>query len=185
MIRMSSLLEDDHEDLGGILRDLFTSLDEGDVEESFKRLDLFWARLGVHIRAENLCLFPAILQGLNDDPREYDDNTPTFEEARCAINKLRADHNFFMRELSGAVNQLRDLRVKTERQAATNILQALRDRVADVGRRLEEHNKFEEGQVYKWTNKLLDVRGQTLLTENLRRELENLPPRHAVTNIAK
>ena len=181
---MNLLLEDDHKELGGIFRDLFTSLDEGDVEESFKRLDLFWARLAVHIRAENLCLFPAILQGLNNDPREYGDNTPTIEEARDAIERLRADHNFFMRALSGAVNQLRDLRVKTERQDAANILQAVRDRVAAIGSRLEEHNKLEEEQVYKWTNKLLDVRGQTLLTENLRRELENMPPRHLLTDVA-
>ena len=174
---MNSLLEHDHEKLGGILSGLFTALDVGDVEESFKRLDLFWARLGVHIRAEHLCLFPAILHKLNSGRKQCGGDTPSLDEARQAIAQLRTDHDFFMRELASAVKKMRDLRVPPGNQSAANILQFVRGRVAAVSHRLESHNELEEEQVYRWADQLLNLREQTRLAAKLRQEIENLPPR--------
>src|SRR4051812_6274702 len=100
---MNSLLEHDHKELDKILCGLFRVLDAGEVEEGFKRLDLFWARLGVHIRAENLCLFPAILHELNTGRKKPRVEGLSLDGAQRAIAELRADHNFFMGELAGAV----------------------------------------------------------------------------------
>jgi hypothetical protein len=61
MFGMPDLLERDHEELDGVLGELLLALDHGERDESFARLDLLWARLAIHIRAEHLCLFPAIL----------------------------------------------------------------------------------------------------------------------------
>ena len=61
------LLAEDHAALGELLRAFLTQLDEGDTAGAFVHLDLFWARLAMHIRAENLHLFPAILNALTVD----------------------------------------------------------------------------------------------------------------------
>lgn len=63
---LSELMERDHELLGDLLQKLEGALERRDVVKSFSLLDLFWARLAVHIRAENVCLFPAIVNA----PRE-------------------------------------------------------------------------------------------------------------------
>jgi hemerythrin-like domain-containing protein len=176
-MKMDFLLERDHKELDGILRDLLLSLDAGRVEESFKQLDLFWARLGVHIRAENLCLFPAILHELNSGLRGRGDDAPSLDEARQAIARLRTDHDFFMRELASAVKEMRDLRARPGSQSDAKMLRDVRGRVAAVSHRLAAHNELEEERVYRWTNELLDLRAQALLAAKLRREIENLPPR--------
>ena len=177
-MKINSLLEHDHEELGGILCDLFNALDRGDAEESFKRLDLFWARLGVHIRAEHLCLFPAVLNELNSGRKRCGGGAPSLDEARQTIAQLRTDHDFFMRELASAIKQMRDLRAMPDNLTAANVLRDIRGRVVAVRHRLEAHNKLEEERVYRWVNQLLSLREQTHLAAKLRRELENLPPRH-------
>jgi hypothetical protein len=179
---MDSLLEHDHEELGTILRDLFAAIDMSDAEESFRQLDLFWARLGVHIRAEHLCLFPAILLELNNGRKQRGGDAPSLEEARQAIAHLRADHNFFMRELASATKQMRDLCAMPGGQSSANILQDVRRRVAAIRDRLDAHNKLEEERVYQWVNKLLSPREQTRLAAKLRYEIENLPPRYLATS---
>ena len=55
------LMEKDHEALDEVLQRLESSLEKHELISSFESLDLFWARLAVHIRAENVRLFPAIL----------------------------------------------------------------------------------------------------------------------------
>jgi hypothetical protein len=180
---MNSLLEHDHEELGAILRDLFAAIDMSDAEESFRRLDLFWARLGVHIRAEHLCLFPALLLKLNNGRKQRGGgDAPSLDEARQAIAHLRADHSFFMRELASATKQMRDLCATPDDQSAANILQDVRRRVAAIRDRLDAHNKLEEERVYQWVNKLLSPREQTRLAAKLRYEIENLPPRYLATS---
>ena len=174
---MISLLEHDHEELGGILSGLSTALNVGDVEESFKRLDLLWARLGVHIRAEHLCLFPAILHELNSGRKQRGGDAPSLDETRQAIALLRTDHDFFMRELASAVKQMRDLRAMPGSQSVANMLQDVQGRVTAVSHRLEAHNELEEKKVYRWTDELLNLREQIRLAAKLRREIENLPPR--------
>jgi hypothetical protein len=59
---MNNLLASDHDELDELLDKLFASFDaSGSVEQIYQKLDLFWARLAVHIRAEHLHLFPLIL----------------------------------------------------------------------------------------------------------------------------
>ena len=178
---MDSLLEHDHQELGRILSALFNALDAGDAAESFKRLDLFWARLGVHIRAEHLCLFPAILDELNNGRKWPDGGATSLDEARQAIAQLRIDHDFFMRELATAVNQMRDLRAMPGQLSAADVLRDIRGSVVAVRQRLEAHNELEEERVYRWATQLLSLPEQTILAAKLRRELENLPPRHLGT----
>jgi hypothetical protein len=57
---VESLLEDDHASLGQLFAYLDEELARPDIARAFELLDLFWARLAVHIRAENLHLFPAL-----------------------------------------------------------------------------------------------------------------------------
>ena len=102
-----SVLADDHSEIDTLIGDLLSALDEGDKSKAFARLDLLWARLAVHIRAEHLCLFPTIL-------RANFSNTgggPTYQEAQRAIDQLRLDHEFFMRELGTIVNGMRNQQV--------------------------------------------------------------------------
>ena len=54
------LLEVDHESLAHLLAELDAELAKPNTVRAFELLDLFWARLAVHIRAENLHLFPAL-----------------------------------------------------------------------------------------------------------------------------
>src|SRR6266496_959278 len=64
--KASRRLADDHLALDEALRQFRETLDTGDIEASHARLDLFWARLAVHIRAEHLHLFPVVLNRLSD-----------------------------------------------------------------------------------------------------------------------
>ena len=59
---MKDLLISDHLELDTILGQLFSALDKGAAGEVYQNLDFFWARLAMHIRAEHLHLFPAILK---------------------------------------------------------------------------------------------------------------------------
>jgi hypothetical protein len=54
-------LAPDHAALHDVLSQLHTALNSGDVAGSHSQLDLFRARLAVHIRAEHLYLFPAVM----------------------------------------------------------------------------------------------------------------------------
>lgn len=170
---MTDLLVEDHAELGGLLRDLMRSFDRGAAGEVLPKLDLVWARLAVHIRAEHLHLFPALLDAASRAGRG---TRPSPEEVRAAVGRLREDHDFFMRELAAAVNELR---ASASRRGSTQagLLPALRQKVSAVADRLEEHNRLEEGQVYLWQRALLGAGERESLSALLRREIENLPPR--------
>jgi hypothetical protein len=92
---MDDQLSNDHAELGKLLGEVRDALEAGDITRSHSRLDLFWARLAMHIRAEHLHLFPAILQGLKEPPR-VNAGMPSHSEVLSAIEKLRSDHDFFM-----------------------------------------------------------------------------------------
>jgi iron-sulfur cluster repair protein YtfE (RIC family) len=174
---VSEILEQDHGQLSELLRELELSLRQDDPGHSFALLDLFWARLAMHIRAENLYLFPAIL----NTPRKlfYDrSDLPSFEEAETKVESLRSDHNFFMDELSKAVKTFREILAKDERgENLAESLDTITERVKAVSQRLQSHNVLEEDQVYKWAALILSASDLLDLGTALRRELENLPPR--------
>ena len=170
------LMEKDHEALDEVLQRLDSSLERHELLSSFELLDLFWARLAVHIRAENVRLFPAILSARSE---VVDAALPSLREVQSTIQQLKVDHNFFMEELSQAVRQMRQL-VKAEfydqRRLVTE-LSGIRDRVDAVSNRLREHNKSEEEQVYAWPGLMMNDSRLRILEDAIRHEIEKLPSR--------
>src|SRR6266567_8190186 len=131
----SQRLADDHAALDEVLSQLRKALDTGDVAVSHARLDLFWARLAVHIRAEHLHLFPAVMNGLSDMTADHS-VAPTLNQGRLAIKRLRADHDFFMHKLAQTIGVLRDLVKTTDRRAVDEAMRTVRDAVLDIEKRL-------------------------------------------------
>jgi hypothetical protein len=175
----STVLAHDHSELDAALAGLVSALADGDAARSLDALDLFWARLAVHIRAENLHLFPVLLRTAEirrgSTPIA---GLPEPKEIRHLLAQLRNDHDFFMSELTGAVKQLRSV-CRTDQLEG---LGEVREKIDAVSGRLDAHNALEESQVYLWAALLLDSPEQTALNENIRRELENLPPRFRKAN---
>lgn len=169
----ASVLADDHSEIDTLIGDLLSALEEGDKSKAFAGLDLLWARLAVHIRAEHLCLFPSILAA-NFTTRSSD---PKCQEAQRAINQLRLDHEFFMRELGAAVNTIRKQETPSQHEAISKQLQEVRRSIVKIQTRLDQHNQLEENRVYKWVDVLLCDAERLALTARIRHELENIPPR--------
>lgn len=168
------LLAHDHSELDATLGGVFSALSDEKVERTFKNLDLFWARLAMHIRAENIHLFPALLDASKWSRKAAD--IPAPEKVKEVIAQLRADHDFFMSELTAAVKQLRELR-RDDREEAALVFGALREQMTCLRRRFHTHNALEESQAYHWAGAFLDASEQKVLKERLQRELTNLPPR--------
>lgn len=161
---MSKVLVDDHAELDQLLEGAFAAIETGNASVVFDRVDLFWARLAMHIRAEHLHLFPAILNAVREDA------TDLRERAERKINELQDDHNFFMRELLSAIKILR---------GPETDLTEIRKLLKNTRRRLDPHNAIEETEVYGWAEKFLDPADNVELQAAMQRELENLPPRFA------
>lgn len=155
---VSQQLSDDHRAVSEVLKQLLTALNNKDVDVSYARLDLLWARLAVHIRAEHLHLFPAVLS--------------QWTEAQPLVERLRTDHDFFMRELARAIGILRELPATDEAK-----LTAVGDIVREVEKRLATHNEIEENQIYRWASTILTEPEQSDLATRINAELENRPPR--------
>src|SRR4051794_10723682 len=102
-------MEQDHVALGEVFRELDRALGDLNVARSFELLDLAWARLAVHIRAEHLHLFPAVLNALSENSGADNPAKPSLAEARVCLERLREDHNFFMSEFADAIRILREL----------------------------------------------------------------------------
>jgi len=171
---VESLLEDDHEALGQLLTELDGELAQHNSPRAFELLDLFWARLAIHIRAENLQLFPA-LDNARTSLFTGKDGLPTRNEAHDVLLQLRSDHDFFMKELAQTIKAMRE--IAGNQQAPARDLEGIRERMIIIKKRLETHNSLEEEQVYSWPSLLFDEPTMTKLRESVRRELENLPPR--------
>jgi hypothetical protein len=173
----TTLLAHDHSELDSALAGLVSALAEGDSARSLERLDLFWARLAIHIRAENLHLFPTLLRAA-EASRGSIAGVPEPKRIQNLVAQLRGDHDFFMSELTAALKQLRA--VCQSDQPGT--LGEVREKIDAVSRRLDAHNALEESEVYPLAALLLDPSEQTALNENIRRELENLPSRFRKPN---
>ena len=151
-------LLDDHDAVSEVLKQLLTALDNNDVQTSYSKLDLLWARLAVHVRAEHLHLFPTMMSRLT--------------EAQPVVENLRSDHDFFMRELARAIGVLRELPEHDEVK-----LDTVRETVREIEKRLATHNEIEENQIYQWASTILTEPEQTDLAARINAELENRPPR--------
>lgn len=173
---MNNCLVHDHADLHELLSELCTSLDTGEVALAYARLDRFWARLAVHIRAEHLRLFPAILRALSENPKDQARAAPSLSQAQSVIAELRADHDFFMHELARAIATMRDLTASNEQDVAL-ALKEVHARIRAVEERLAIHNKIEESELYLWTATLLSEKEQAELATLLQNELGKLPNR--------
>ena len=170
---IESLLEDDHESLGQLLTELDGELAKHNLPRAFELLDLFWARLAIHIRAENLHLFPA-LANARASLFSGKDGLPTRDEAHNVLLQLRSDHDFFMKELARMIKAMREI-INNQREAEE--IEGVRQGMIIIKKRLETHNHLEEEQVYTWPSLLFDEPMVARLSEHLRHELENLPPR--------
>jgi hypothetical protein len=175
---INELLAADNAELETLLSQVFKSLgaDVRDVEQIYKNVDLLWARLAMHIRAENLHLFPAVLQCLNK--LAENEKIPYAALAENLLKKLKDDHNFFMRELTGVIKKLRELgENECDGSEQANALSDVCSTILGVERRMKTHNELEETHIYEWAETLLDESEHAALLKQIRRELENSPPR--------
>jgi hypothetical protein len=173
---VEELLGNDHKQLDELLKALLAALNKSDTPALFERLDLFWARLAMHIRAENLHLFPAILNGLDGNAGQRNENLSAVE-TREAIAQLSADHNFFMHELAASVKTIRTMIEASHSESYSQLIDLVRRSIAAVSKRLESHNEVEEKLVYLLPGRLLTLDQRLTLVQSIRRELQNLPPR--------
>ena len=164
MAQVSEQLIDDHTALDSLLKQLQVALQRRDLETAHAKLDLFWARLAVHIRAEHLHLFPAVL------------GTPA-NEAQTLVAQLRGDHEFFMHELGAAVERMRNLLTVSEQRLVHEGLKDIENTILLIEQRLVTHNQIEENQVYSWATTLLNSEEEARLRERITMELRNRPSR--------
>ena len=149
-------LEADHRELDALYAEAVAALDSGDAAAALDRVDLFWARLAMHIRAEHLHLFPAIARASN---------------ASDVLGRLRHDHNIFMNRLADAIKLLR-----AASENSQSDLSEPQELVLTIGGMLAEHNRIEEETVYLETGDLTGAE-QDELSAAIDKELTNLPPR--------
>jgi len=159
----SQRLADDHVAVDKLLKQIQAAIESGNVRAAYEKTDLFWARLAVHIRAEHLHLFPA----LSDSAREG------------VIERLRVDHDFFMRKLANAVEGLRTLTNVTDPEVINKGLGIVSETIRAVEQKLVVHNQIEEAEVYGLVGAVLNAEEQVELAEQVNHELENRPPRFA------
>lgn len=165
-------LEKDHEQLAAVLLELMGLLGKSDIRWSFEVLDLFCAQLALHMRAENVCLFPAILNA----PAELYVKSGSLDamSVRATIEKLKLDHTFFNEELAKAVRLMRQLLEETSADNRTLINEAVRI-IAEVAIRLGTHEELEEEQAYKWARVLLNEEEIERLEAAIATTLHSLP----------
>ncbi len=160
MSENENALSNDHADVDVLLSDVFQKLEGGTASDALNALDLFWARLAMHIRAEHLHLFPAVLKIKSET------DIPEI------IETLRRDHDFFMHELASLMKSMRSVAAGSEREVMRNTalrMQAIRDRLA-------QHNAVEEDQIYP-LQQLLSVYDRSGLERSIAKEISNIPPR--------
>jgi Hemerythrin HHE cation binding domain. len=170
------LLADDHAKLDKLFEKIFVALRERDYERAFGALDSFWARLAVHIRAEHLHLFPALVEtGLLNSA----DNEKRIEGAPSTgkvIEQLRVDHNFFMTELARVIRTVR-LMLDGDNSGTLDDLTEVQQPLKNVRERLITHNDIEESRVYPLIESSLLADEAAEIRRKMKKELDNVPPR--------
>lgn len=167
------LLIHDHSKLDEILEQVFGALERGDHRQTFLTLDQFWARLAMHIRAEHLHLFPALLQNFRDS-NSQGEIADGVSRLPNNISALRCDHDFFVKEIGKDVNLLRaDEKEKREK----GDLGEIHNNLTIIAEKLEVHNRLEEADVYPLVQVLLTAEERAELEVSMLRELAKLPPR--------
>jgi iron-sulfur cluster repair protein YtfE (RIC family) len=161
-VSAGDILEADHRELDQLLAELVDQLaaDLPDLVAVYHKLDLFWARLAVHIRAEHLVLFPAVVAAASEN---------NHERLVAIIGDLRHDHDFFIKELARAIKALR-LVPDFGNEAETFVI--IRELLDGVSNRLVPHNAIEEKGIYPLADRETSSR--------VLKELDNLPKRFSV-----
>ena len=174
---IENLLSFDHSELDRLLEQTFSSLESGDAAVAFQKLDLFWARLAMHIRGEHLHLFPALLQAAQESQFNDHDSSRMLAEVPELLTELHNDHDFFMRELVTAIKLMRVVQ-NGEPAETDKCLSECRELLEPVRERLITHNRIEEEKVYSMVADQFDSIAQNDLLTKVTKELTNLPPRH-------
>lgn len=159
-------LSDDHRAVNEVLAELVAALKNKEMKTSYLKLDLLWARLAVHIRAEHLHLFPAV--------------TSRLTQAQNTVTTLRTDHDFFMRELARAIGILREIPRPLDDSEGEEKLRSVLDVVLAVEKRLADHNDMEESQIYNLATTILTETEHADLAARINAELEHRPRRFSV-----
>jgi iron-sulfur cluster repair protein YtfE (RIC family) len=171
-LNAGSILETDHAHLDTLLRDAINAFDV-DAEHTYRSLDLFWARLAMHIRAEHVVVFPAL--------READANGQLAHgDIPNILDELRHDHDFFMTELARAIKALR-LVFSFGNEEETIVV--VRGIVEQVQSRLKQHNRVEEEMIYPMISSLGPPTAE--IAAKVLKQLENLPQRFHSDNKPK
>ena len=177
--QVSEQLIDDHAALDELLKQLQTALRDSDLQLAHNLLDLFWAKLAVHIRAEHLHLFPTVLGGLENAALD-NAAASSLDEAQLVVVQLRQDHEFFMHQLALAVEIMRELLTLSDPLTATQGLNNVKEIVLEVEQRLVRHNETEETQIYRWATTILNSEEQAQLATLITTELQKHPSRFTV-----
>lgn len=170
---MKNKLLSDHRELDKLLEEFLSVLASGSAADALETLDRFWARLAMHIRAEHLHLFPAILAA-SKTKSLHGKTTP--ETIDRTIKELHEDHDFFMRELAAAIKIMREIKPLMPDDTKKRLLR-VQKKVSAVTEKLKIHNELEETKVYQWAEHLLIPAECWVLDMQIQKELENLPPR--------
>ena len=180
MALVSEHLINDHAALDKVLKQLQAALRSSDLAVAHTSLDLFWARLAVHIRAEHLHLFPAVLSSLTNAASNHK-SAPSLDDAQAVVTELRSDHDFFMHQLALAIEIMRELLTLSEQFTAPEGLNNVQKIVLEVEQRLIKHNELEENQLYRWATILLNAEEQAKLVNRITAELRKHPPRFTLS----
>jgi hypothetical protein len=161
MIGPMQRLSDDHLEIDALILRAIDALERQSAGDALAAVDLFWARLAVHVRAEHLRLFPALHDAAPD--------------IAPLIAELRDDHDFFMTELAACI---RSLRLAVEAPVTdSGLFQNVLTRLAVVSERLAVHNATEETDIYPLAEERLAPETVADLSTAIGSELERLPPR--------
>ena len=171
-----AVLSADHDELDKLLGALVAALKGNDAPAIVAPLDLFWARLAMHIRAEHLHLFPTVLRALQER------DAAALTQAQNTIAQLRGDHDFFMHQLASAMQTMRELN-RMDRGRTEVGLEEVRETIAQIKNRLVLHNQMEEEGVYVWSRSILNEHEQTELAGLIHTEISNLPPRFSARRV--
>jgi iron-sulfur cluster repair protein YtfE (RIC family) len=171
----AKVLQQDHREIDELMAAVTESLDAGDYEGSRQTLDLFWARLAVHIRAEHLVLFPVVTEAIANE--EVDEQ---FAALSDVINGLRSDHDHFMYELAGVIKLMGS--IDPADGGKRRRMGKVRERLGTVREQLARHNRIEEETLYPLESLLSRGRDVVKVTERLKAQLENMPARFKRTD---
>jgi hypothetical protein len=164
-MKAAKTLTDDHRELDELLTRTFAAIDSQDAKSLHRLIDLFWARLAVHIRAEHRHLFPRLTDAISGTSKN---DGETLDEM---IDGLRRDHDLFMKELATLVFHTGE---------GMNLdLEKIRHSLGELKIRLSSHNRTEETKVYQMIELILSPDDAADLREKIQQELQNLPPRFA------